>query len=484
MFAAWAREEMQNAELEDRRLNKRLIQVLSDLGERPNASIPVACGGYAEMAAAYRFFANDKVTWQGILRPHYERSRQRAAAHRVVLLVQDTSELDLSRPQQQVRGAGPLDNGPRRGAFLHPLQAFTTDGTPLGAVWTEMWTRAEDDASAAEKKEWRRQAPIEEKESYRWLEGLRQARAVAQELPDTTCICIADSEADVYELFAEPRGERPVQWLIRAGYPDRGAVADDGTVRHLREQALAAAVLFIKEVNVRSRQAKVSCDKRTRRQPREGRTARVAVRATTLTLQPPRRPDGALPPVTVNVVLVTEVDPPAGAEPVEWLLLTTLPIDNADQVQEVLSYYATRFLIEIYFRVLKSGCRVEERLFEDVDRLLPCLAVYVVVAWRTLLLCRLGRSCPDLDCEAVFDPAEWRSVWAVVKRTEPPKQRPRLADLLRLVARLGGYIDRPGRKDPPGPQTLWLGLQRMHDLALAWNTFGPGASKRRGQKDV
>lgn len=181
--------------------------------------------------------------------------------------------------------------------------------------------------------------------------------------------------------------------------------------------------------------------------------------------------------MTAHVVQVCEVDAPAGDVPVEWLLITTLPIETIAQVRDIIQYYATRFLIEVFFRVLKSGCRVEERRFEHIDRLLPCVAIYLIVAWRTLMICRLGRSCPDLDCEAVFDPAEWKSVWMTVRRTKLPCRPPRLGEILPLIAQLGGYVHVPNRKDPPGPQTLWLGLQRMYDLALAWNTFGPGASR-------
>jgi hypothetical protein len=141
-----------------------------------------------------------------------------------------------------------------------------------------------------------------------------------------------------------------------------------------------------------------------------------------------------------------------------------------------------RFLIEVLFRVLKSGCRVEERRFEHIERMLPCAAIYLIVAWRTLMICRLGRSSPDLDCEAVFDPAEWKAVWMTVNRQPPPRRPPRLREILPLVAQLGGYVNYPNRKDPPGPQTVWLGLQRMYDLALAWNTFGPGA-KTVGKTD-
>ncbi len=131
-------------------------------------------------------------------------------------------------------------------------------------------------------------------------------------------------------------------------------------------------------------------------------------------------------------------------------------------------------MIEVLFRVLKSGCRVEERLFEHLDRLLNCLAVYLIVAWRTLYVCRLGRSCPELNCEAIFEPAEWKSVWKVVLRKDPPPEPPPLDVFIRLVAQLGGYVNRK-RAGPPGPQTVWLGLQRMHDIANCWLLFGPAA---------
>ncbi len=192
-----------------------------------------------------------------------------------------------------------------------------------------------------------------------------------------------------------------------------------------------------------------------------------------------------MPPVTIQVVLVREIAPPEDDGPVEWLLLTTLPIETIEQVREIVLYYTIRFLIEVFFRVLKSGCRVEARRFEALDRLLPCLAVYLIAAWRTLMLCRLGRSCPDLNCEAVFDPSEWKAVWMVTQKDELPTTAPTLETIRKLIAQLGGYVNRPGRKDPPGPQTIWLGLQRMRDLAWAWNTFGPGAAKHSAaQEDV
>src|SRR5262249_54769369 len=145
------------------------------------------------------------------------KTKERMAAQDIVLLVQDTTEVDLTRPEQPVNGSGELD-GVRRGFLLHEVQALVPDGTPLGTVWAETLNRTEgvSHATAAEKRGQRKQKPIEEKESFRWLAALREARAVAQELPTVQCICIADSEADIYEVFAEPRGEYPVHWLIRA----------------------------------------------------------------------------------------------------------------------------------------------------------------------------------------------------------------------------------------------------------------------------
>lgn len=176
----------------------------------------------------------------------------------------------------------------------------------------------------------------------------------------------------------------------------------------------------------------------------------------------------------MNVVLVREVDPPEGEPAVEWILLTSLPIDSAAQVRQVIEYYCVRWMIEVFFRTLKSGCRVEDRRFEHLDRFLPCLAVYLIVTWRTLYVCRLGREFPEISCEAVFEPAEWKAVHQVIHRQPPPSTPPTLSTMVRMVAQLGGYVNRK-RADEPGPQTVWLGLQRTHDFALCWQAFGPEA---------
>jgi len=470
MIAPWAKEEMATADIGDKRLDARAEGLLSVLGERPNLSIPAACRGRAEMAAAYRFFDNDKVTFEKVLEPHFDRTRERLAEQQVALLVQDTSEIDVTRPEASMKGAGSLD-GSRVGFLLHEMQAFTPQGIPLGTVWAEIINRTEgvSHASPEAKRQKRKETPIEDKESMRWLSGLRQARELAQQWPHVQCVCLGDSEADIYELFAEPRGEHPVHWLIRA-CQDR---ALESAEPHLCAQVLTTPVLYDMELLIRGRKSKTAAEDRARRQNRESRKALVQVRAATVTLRAPSRADRVLPPVRVNVVLVREPNPPPGEVGVEWILVTTLPIDTPEQVRLVVEYYCVRWSIEILFRTLKSGCRVEERRFEDMERALPCLAIYLIVAWRTLMVCRLGRECPDLDCEVIFEATEWKAVWVAVHRSKPPKKTPRLSVMVHLIASVGGYVERP--KSEPGTQTLWIGMQRMYDLAWAWDAFGPGA---------
>src|ERR1700678_1118374 len=179
MISSWVESELKTANIQDKRLNDRLAIILEQFTAKPTTSIPAACGGHAETEAAYRFFANDKVTFDTVLEPHREATLVRMRAQPVVILAQDTTEIDLTRPEKQVVGAGPMDGSSRRGAFLHPLHAFTPDGTPLGTVRATVWTRAEGEeaiSNASRTRAERAATPIEQKESYRWVVGLEQAR--------------------------------------------------------------------------------------------------------------------------------------------------------------------------------------------------------------------------------------------------------------------------------------------------------------------
>ena len=193
------------------------------------------------------------------------------------------------------------------------------------------------------------------------------------------------------------------------------------------------------------------------------------MRAITITLKPPHA-RSQLAPVTANVVLVQEVGGPDDGTQVSWLLITTLPITTIDDVLRVVEYYVARWGIEIYFRTLKTGCRVEELPLETLARFQNALAMYHIIAWRVVYLTYLNRTCPNLPCTAVFDDAEWKSAWTVVKRAPPPP--PSLSEFMTVVAELGGHNNRV-KDRPPGPQCLWQGLRRTTQFATAWLAFGP-----------
>jgi hypothetical protein len=476
----WIDNELKTANLEDQRLNHRFSEILKALSEKPNVSIPAACGGHTETVAAYRFFDNEHTTFEKILQPHQEATERRIAAQEVVLCVQDTTELDLTRPKQQIRGAGLIGSGTQRfGGYLHLLEVFVPDGTPLGALWAKNVIRASEKPLNDEStpKRYRHDIPIEEKESYRWLEGYRQTIELAKRNPLTSCVCVGDSESDIFEVFAEPRCDN-AHLLVRM-YHDRSVVQEE-TEEHcrIRDAIYQTPVLATKEIFVRARTPAVPHTKRPRQQVRKSREAEFEIRSCCLTMNAPKYLSHKTNLVTMNVVLVSEAKPPEGEQAIEWILMTTLPISTLAETVAIVDYYTCRWMIEVFFKTLKSGCKVEDLQFEEMDRLLPCLAVYLIVAWRVLMICRLGRSLPETSCELIFDESEWKATYRIMHpRRTLPKKPPSMNEMIRMVGELGGWVATPGKKEMPGPQTTWIGLQRVYDFAQAWKLFGPEAKK-------
>ena len=504
MIPEWVTEELQTLDLGDARRDARLRSLLADLAPQPTVSLPAAVGGgRAETEAVYRFFENDHFDFTDILTPHCDATLERIRAQKVVVVAQETSEIDLTRPKPQVQGAGPWDEGARRGCLWHALHAFTEAAVSRGTVGAETWARVDPPRGAAKQlalKQPRQKTPLEDQESQRGVDGLHLAHRSAAQVPDTQVILVSDSEADIFELlvagqFPDRQNEPPTdataaapthaQWIVRGGQnravlPDEPASEtsplDDAETKECLKTVLAkvsaAPVLKSSEVPVRGRDPKVSCETRGRRQARQSRTAHVEVRACAMTLRPPYRPDRKRPAVTLNVVLVRETDPPEGDEAIEGLRLTSLPIDTPEPVLRVITTYALRWHIEIFFRVLKQGCRWEARRFETLDNVWRDLAVALVISWRTLFVMRMGREFPDLSCEAVFEVSEWKAVSHITPKKPPPKTPPTLREMVRMVGQLGGFVNR-SIGAMPGVETIWKGLQRMHDMALCWDAFGP-----------
>ena len=450
--ADWAEEEFGRAALGDARLGRRLCVLARDFYARPQSNVPQRCGGdRARAKAAYRFFDHPQVNLQSVLHSHYEATRKRVAGEAVVLAVQDTTSLNYST-HPATENLGPIcseHEGKVIGLLVHDTLAFNPDGTPLGLLDVQCWAR---DPAQFGKKHRRRERPFEEKESVKWLRSLEAVARVQVQCPQTRIVSVGDREADVYELFvwATAAPGRP-HLLVRAEH-NRRVLDEHGHVwEHLAAQPLAG----LKPVRL------------PRRANRPARTAQLAVRFAAVQLRAPKT-RSQLPAVRVWAVWAREVGAPAGVEPVEWMLLTTVAVEDFAGAEEKLDWYARRWGIEVYHRTLKSGCRIEQRQLGSADRLEGCLGIDLVVAWRIFHLAKLGRETPEVPCTVYFEEIEWKAlVGYMTKSAVPPKQPPSLREAIRMVATLGGFLGRKGDGEP-GAQTLWLGLQRLDDISSAW----------------
>jgi hypothetical protein len=323
----WAVSEFADADLGDVRRTQRLVELAGLLAQHPAAALPEACGDDAMLKAAYRFFANDAIEPRDVLDSHIEATYSRLHHVPVVLAVQDTTEVDwTSHPATQ--GLGPLGHTACQGLLVHSTLTFTPERLPLGLVAQHVWARDPDDVG---KRTRRKQRPISQKESQKWLISLEAVCSAHEVCPQTRFVSVGDREADVYDLLATARPEG-VDLLIRASWdrcvqtPERyvwATVAAQPVVDHLRVQV-------------------------PRRGPQPGREATLALRWCSLTLRPPRhRKAEGLPAVDLWAVQVQEVEPPAGVEPIEWLLLTTVAVQTVDDAIERVAWYACRWGIEV-----------------------------------------------------------------------------------------------------------------------------------------
>lgn len=464
---SWAAEEFSSLDLGDQRLNNRAVKLLTDLGDNSTGSIPSACGSWNETKAAYRFFDNPRVTEEEVLRSHKEATLERMSQENVVLLIQDTTELDYSG-QKCNQGTGFLNSEARLGLYLHPTIAVTPERLCLGVTDSYHWTRKKlKNKTKAEKNRENLKIPIEEKESYRWVNCYLESCEIAEHYPDKTIVSVGDREYDIYEVFLEAHNKKVnaqpyAEILMRSSSDRRLQNADNKLDTHkLWSKTRNSDIIGHIEFDLPARDNNLA-----RRVKQEVRVARV-------TLAPPTSKSNrsrGYPPVEVTAILSSEIAPPEGTEPVEWLLLSSIVASTDQKAFELIKWYLCRWEIEIYFKVLKSGCKVEELQLETSKRATSCIALYMIIAWRILFITRLGRTCPDMPCDVIFHETEWKSVYAVKNKNQPPEKPPSLAQMIKMIASLGGFLNRKN-DGYPGPKVMWIGMQKMRSFASAWEIF-------------
>jgi Transposase DNA-binding/Transposase DDE domain len=437
-----AREELAKAGLPDVRQRLRLERVVKAMAARPEKGLPQLFKDASQLEAAYRFFSNERVSWKTLLAAHAAQTQERAKAVERPVIAHDTSEFSFGGERLEL---GRL-SGKARGFLGHfALAANAKTGMPLGVVHCEPLVREGEPKRRESAK-----AGDETNEALRWERGVAAAHAL---LPGA--VHVMDREADSY-LLLESMLARHQDFVVRLSHRERRA--EGGPIGEL---VATASSLVEREVELSPRKPQSGSKQKKRYPARRMRTARLqisAYRADLLRAHPLGAEVSAR--IVVNVVRALEVNPPEGEEPVDWMLYTSLPVETAEQVLEVVDLYRRRWMIEEFFKALKTGCAFEKRQLESVNALLNMLAVSVPIAWHLLRLRTLARIEPNAPGAALLTAAQLRCLrleLGTAARTLLPKD-PTARQVLLAIARLGGHLKNNG---DPGWITLGRGLQDL-----------------------
>lgn len=455
---AWVADEVKECHLGDRRLDRRLVKLLEDMSQRIGKGILLACQDWAATKAAYRFLDNPKVDEAAILQGHFQATRSRfAATSGLTLVLHDTTEFSYQREHTQAIGqthkvaAGRDSDGrPRQhtvcGLLMHSSLAVTHEGLPLGLAAARFWTRKKFKGTNALKRKINlTRVPIEEKESCRWLQNLQQATDLLGN--PQRCVHIGDRESDIFELFCAAE-QANTHFLVRTCV-DRLAETGDTTIA----QEMNKAKCGIHTVELTDRQG-------------HRFEAKLEVRFRRMTVRPPIGKQKQYPALELTVIHAREIRCTEDREPIVWKLLTDLPVTCLQEAAEKLDWYAMRWKIETFHKVLKSGCRAEDAKLRTAERLTNLLAIYCIVSWRVFWLCMINRAAPKAPACLVFTDIEMKLLDRVDPKP-PPMRKNTVSHYLHAVARLGGYLSRK-HDPPPGNMVLWRGFTRLMDIQIGY----------------
>jgi len=457
--AIWADREIAGCAFKDARLGRRFRKLLNRIGSAMGESIPLVCQDWANTKAAYRFFSNERVSEEDILGGHFQSTRDRfAATGGPILVLHDTTEFIYQREQPALIGstksvnsgrdkAGRLRSHTVCGILMHSSLAVTVEGLPLGLAAIKFWTRKKFKGTNALKRRINpTRVPIEKKESIRWLENLTQSTELLGE--PARCVHIGDRESDIYELFCTAH-EAGTHFLLRTCV-DR--LAGDG--RHtISDEMDAVAVKGLHRVEVGDGKGGTS-------------QAVLEIRYRRIRVLPPIGKQKRYPALDLTVIHAQERGAPKGRKGIDWKLITDLPVRTNKDAIEKLNWYAMRWKIEVFHKILKSGCKAEDSKLRTAQRLANLISVFCILSWRVFWMTMINRSAPEAMPKLALTDMEITLLDHLVKDTcRNPIVAKALSHYLTKIARLGGYLARAS-DPPPGNMVMWKGLSRLMDIEL------------------
>jgi hypothetical protein len=455
----WTEREVDESAFKDVRLGRRCAELLKQIGDAMGESIPYACQDWANAKAAYRFLSNERVDEGDILSGHFAATRARCDAFEgPILLVQDTTEFSYQRSNVSAVGITKSVNSGRDkqgrvrhhtvcGMLMHSSLAVTAEGLPLGLAAAKFWTRKKFRGTKELKRKVNpTRVPIERKESVRWLDNLRQSIALLGQ-PERF-IHVGDRESDIFELYCLTR-DLGTHFLVRACV-DRLAGDGDHTIA---DEMGTTSLKGLHHIEMRTD---------------DGDVVKVAleVRFKRITVQPPIGKQKRYPALELTVIHATERGAPKGRKAIEWKLITDLSVRGRAEAIEKINWYAMRWKIEMFHKILKSGCRAEASKLRTAERLANLMAVFCILSWRILWLTMLARTSPEAPPSIAFTDNEIGLLDSLVSDAGSRRTKPgTLGFYLIKLARLGGYLARTGDA-PPGSTVVWRGLSRLTDIEI------------------
>ncbi len=459
-MTAWIDEELEGCEFKDERLGKRFRGFLERLSKGIGESIPLACQDWAATKAAYRFLSNDKVDEPVIMGGHFQASRERfASTYGPILVLHDTTEFNFHRIKPELIGKTKIVNAGHYskerviphtlcGMLMHASLAITTEGLPLGLGAIKFWTRKKFKGSnALSKKINRTRVPIEQKESMRWLDNVRESTKLF-DAPDR-CVHVGDRESDIFELFCLAR-HLGTHFLIRTCVNRR---AGDGKCT-VADEIAETRLKRVYRLKVRDKHNKPS-------------TAVLEIKYRRITVLPPIGKQKRYPALSLTVIHAIERGTPKGRDPISWKLITDLPVRNRQDAIEKLDWYAKRWNIETFFKILKSGCKAESSKLRTAERLVNLVSIYCILSWRIFWMTKLNRESNNLSPRLALTEIEIEVLDAAVSDAATDTCPKNLSTYLTKIARMGGYLARKS-DPPPGNAVMWRGMSRLTDIEFGF----------------